>query len=193
MLPLGHVADASHQLIRVEGLGDVVIHAGEIALGAIRGHALGGEKDHRGAAETFIGPQLVEQSVAIQPRHHHVTDDHIRQHLLGFGEPVLAINSRGDVEALVFEVGLHGRTQTRFIVHQQQTHRRLIGLGCGHGQTSSWRNLGASGCWQPQHFLGFNQLGGITELSGLLSQAFRFLAGQGGVTGRPPHQMILAG
>ena len=50
-----------------------------VALGAIRRHSLGGKEDHRppsrSSARSFF------KAVAVQPRHHYIADNHIRQHL----------------------------------------------------------------------------------------------------------------
>ena len=119
LLALGNVAHPRHQLIGIERLWDVIIHPGQITLGSIGRHALGGEKDHRGAAKPFIGTQLLQQAIAIKPRHHHVADHHIRQHLLGLAEAFFPVHRGGHIEAFVFQIGLHRSAQTGLIIHQQ--------------------------------------------------------------------------
>ena len=127
LLALDDVVDPGHQLIGIEGFGDVVVAAGLEAGDAIGRHALGGEKDHRGAAQALIGPQLLEQPVAIEAGHHHVAEDHVRQHLLGHGPALLPVNGGGHRKALILQIGLDGRAQARFVVHQQQAHRSCLG------------------------------------------------------------------
>ena len=151
MLALGHVAHPRHQLIGIERLGDVVIHPGQIALGAVRRHALGGEENHRGAAKPFIGAQLLQQAIAIEPRHHHVADHHIGQHLLRLGEAFLPVHRGGHLKAFVFQVGLDRRAQTGLVVHQQQTRggrRGLCGFSGGGGRVAHGWNRSGRNVWR---------------------------------------------
>ena len=102
LLALDDVVDPGHQLVGVEGFGDVVVATGLEAGDAIGRHALSGEKDHRRATKTLVGAQLLEQAVAIQPRHHHVAEDYIGQHLLGHRPALLTVVGGGDREAHIF-------------------------------------------------------------------------------------------
>ena len=143
LLALHHVAHPNHQLVRVKRLGDVVVHPGAEAGDAIGGHALGGEEDHRGSAETFVFAQQLEQPEAIHPRHHHVAQHHIRQLALGLLPALFAIGGSADDEAFILEVGLHRCAQAGLVVHQQHPRRGIqqffgvvLLLRAIHGQRS---------------------------------------------------------
>ena len=191
-----HIADPRHQFVGIEGLGDVVIRPGLEAGDAVGRHALGGEKHHRRTPQSLIPPQALEQAKAIAARHHHVRDHHIGQHLLRHRPALLAVVGGGHLEALVFEVGLDGRAHARFVVHQQQPHRRAgdrrcAGIGeagrAGGRDVGHWRNLSGGG---GDYLFAFRQLARKTQLPRRSRQNSRVLARLLRKAAGPPHHVI---
>ena len=148
LLALDDIVDPSHQLVGIKGFGDVVVAAGLEAGDAISSHALGGEKDHRRAAQPLVGPQLLEQAVAIEARHHHVAEDDVGQHLLGHGPALLTVVGGGHRKALIFQIGLYRRAQAGLVVDQQQAHgRRFRFLGRGQIWVHGGHSAGIQSAW----------------------------------------------
>jgi hypothetical protein len=81
-VPDGHVpqrrqaqqvaADAGHELLRLEGLGDVVVAADLQAAHALLHVALAGDEDHRRELQRRVGADAAAQVEAVHARHHHV-------------------------------------------------------------------------------------------------------------------------
>ena len=89
------------EFIGVKWFGDVVIHACEIPLSAIRRHSFGGQKNHWRSSQTLVFAELAKQAIAIEARHHHVANDDIGQHLLGFAESFFPVLGRCDIKPFI--------------------------------------------------------------------------------------------
>src|ERR1051325_8576317 len=73
--PAENRADAEHELLRTEGLREIIIGAERQAPNAILFFAACGEHEHRDVARGRLGTQLLEDVVARRAGQHQVEDD----------------------------------------------------------------------------------------------------------------------
>ena len=134
----GHGPDAGQQLVKVEGLHQVVV-APQIQAAHPVGHAVaGGEEEHRGVRP--LGPQLLHQGIPVLLGQHHVQQDAVvlRPHQVELRLlPVHAAVHR------VPGAGQHlaqQQVQIRLVLHHQNTHTAppfpLMGFICPHHSTA---------------------------------------------------------
>src|SRR5206468_6899975 len=72
-------AHLAHQVEAAERLGDVVVCAHRETLLDVRGRGLGGQEDDRQAARRRLRPDMAQDLVAVNVRHHDVEDDGIQR------------------------------------------------------------------------------------------------------------------
>ena len=152
-------ADPQHQLLRAEGLREVVIGAEREAADAIRLFAARGEHEYRDIARGVVTAQLLEHVEPGQPGEHQVEDDDRGAFLPRETECVLAVRGGGDAVAGFREVVRDEGDNVRLIVDDKdalRVHRcnnRLSGGvsrrshdASGHnGKYAAGRPVGQSG------------------------------------------------
>ena len=121
-------ADAGRELVRVEGLGDVVVGAEVEALGLIGGRALGGQQDD---GDRSALAELAHDLDAVEIGHDDVEEDDVRADLLGLLERLLTTVGGDDAEALFAEGDRDELRDARFVVGDEDeglgAHRFLLG------------------------------------------------------------------
>src|SRR5689334_3214462 len=97
-------ADAEHELLRAERLGEVIVRAEREATNAILLFAARREHEHRDIARCRIGAKLIEDVIARGARQHEIEDDE-RRALLSSGDQGVRPGRRGgDAVARLHEV-----------------------------------------------------------------------------------------
>ena len=116
----GHGPDAGQQLVKVEGLDQVVVRPQVQALHPVRHAVPGGEEENRGVHPLL--PQFPHQGIAVLLGHHHVQEDAIvlrpQQVELGILPVMAAIHGI----AGFFEHLLEQQVQVPLILYHQDAH-----------------------------------------------------------------------
>ena len=96
--------DAQHELLRAEGLGQVVVGAGFEALDAVFGLSPRGEHDDRGVGGARVAAEFPEDRVTVTAGQHEVEKDQIRSLAEGELGAIDAVMGLEDFVARALEV-----------------------------------------------------------------------------------------
>ena len=113
-------ADAGQQLLRLKGLGEIVVRAAVQPVYPVVQTALGRQHQHGGG---HVGrAQLLGHLKAVHPRQHHVQHHQIIDARQGVVQPAYAVMAHVGGVALPVQQLPQGVRQTDFILHDQKTH-----------------------------------------------------------------------
>lgn len=179
------------QLLFVDRLGQVVVHAGLQQCALLVGKRMCGERDHRHRADFPLGLPAADclgGLAAVHAGHLHVHEDQVEALALHYLEGRVAAVHRGDLGAEVAEQGLHQQQVGRVVVDAEQPWRPSgnHGVGLVAARRADLKQLlqlalqlaGAGGLgldlFVGQGRVVLRLLGGRAEHQGLAAEPFEF-------------------
>lgn len=126
--------DPDHELLEIEGLGEVVVGAGVEAADLVLGAAEGREHQDGDLGGALVAPQALTEGETVDLGEHQVEQDHIGAVLNGKGLALDAVSGPLDIEAAVLKVSGDEIEHVAVIFDEQDG-----GLhGCSRRGESSW-------------------------------------------------------
>ena len=108
-----------HQLLEIEGLGQVVVGAGVEAAHLVLGAAQGGEHQDRDARGPLVAPQPLAEGEAIHLGQHQIQQDQVGAVLKGQGLALDAVIGAVHLKATMLQVARHQVAHVAVVFDQQ--------------------------------------------------------------------------